>query len=102
MDICSSPPLIAAYHVFLRLLVPRHPPCALCSLTINLDDTLTMFPSATFIKIGSLVNVYLPMLPIHSVVSSAFVCFRGCLHKIVSCKNIVWMSDESYLYDFIS
>ena len=33
MDICSSPPLIAAYHVFLRLLVPRHPPCALFSLT---------------------------------------------------------------------
>ncbi len=28
-DICSSPKLIAAYHVFLRLLVPRHPPCAL-------------------------------------------------------------------------
>ena len=29
MDICSSPKLIAAYHVFHRLLVPRHPPCAL-------------------------------------------------------------------------
>ena len=25
----QSPKLIAAYHVFLRLLVPRHPPCAL-------------------------------------------------------------------------
>ena len=33
MDICSSPQLIAAYHVFRRLLVPRHPPCALISLT---------------------------------------------------------------------
>ena len=33
MDICSSPQLIAAYHVFHRLLVPRHPPCALYSLT---------------------------------------------------------------------
>ena len=33
-DICSLPQLIAAYHVFLRLLVPRHPPCALCILTI--------------------------------------------------------------------
>ena len=32
-DICSSPQLIAAYHVFHRLLVPRHPPCALFSLT---------------------------------------------------------------------
>ena len=33
MDICSSPKLFAAYHVFHRLLVPRHPPCALISLT---------------------------------------------------------------------
>ena len=31
--ICTSPWLIAAYHVFHRLLVPRHPPCALYSLT---------------------------------------------------------------------
>ena len=31
--ICSSPQLFAAYHVFLRLLVPRHPPCALSCLT---------------------------------------------------------------------
>ena len=36
MDICSSPRLIAAYHVFLRLPVPRHSPCALCSLTVVL------------------------------------------------------------------
>ena len=31
--ICISPQLFAAYHVFLRLLVPRHPPCALSCLT---------------------------------------------------------------------
>ena len=33
LNICFSPQLFAAYHVFLRLLVPRHPPCALSSLT---------------------------------------------------------------------
>ena len=33
MDICSLPQLIAAYHVFHRLLVPRHPPYALISIT---------------------------------------------------------------------
>ena len=33
-DICSSPRLFAAYHVFHRLSVPRHPPCALLRLTI--------------------------------------------------------------------
>ena len=32
-DICSSPPLFAAYHVLLRLRMPRHPPCALFCLT---------------------------------------------------------------------
>ena len=32
--ICSSPQLIAACHVLLRLLMPRHSPCALISLTI--------------------------------------------------------------------
>ena len=29
LRICQSPSLIAAYHVFLRLLVPGHPPYAL-------------------------------------------------------------------------
>ncbi len=30
--VCGSPRLIAAYHVLRRLLVPRHPPCALSNL----------------------------------------------------------------------
>ena len=33
LDMCSSPKLFAAYHVLLRLLVPRHSPYALSSLT---------------------------------------------------------------------
>ena len=33
MGICPSPKLFAAYHVFHRLLVPRHPPYALSSIT---------------------------------------------------------------------
>ena len=34
-DACSSPQLFAACHVLHRLEVPRHPPCALSSLTIK-------------------------------------------------------------------
>src|SRR5215813_2882272 len=34
-DVCSSPELIAACHVLHRLHAPRHPPCALSSLTIK-------------------------------------------------------------------
>jgi hypothetical protein len=33
--VCGSPRLIAAYHVLHRLLLPRHSPCALSSLTIK-------------------------------------------------------------------
>ena len=33
LPICGSPKLFAAYHVFHRLSVPRHPPCALLCLT---------------------------------------------------------------------
>jgi hypothetical protein len=36
LAICASPQLIAAYHVLHRLLTPRHPPCALSSLTEHL------------------------------------------------------------------
>ena len=36
-DICSSPKLFAAYHVFHRLLVPRHPPYALFYMTKRLS-----------------------------------------------------------------
>ena len=40
--ICSSPWLFAAYHVFLRLLVPRHPPCALSCLTLRLTRYIAL------------------------------------------------------------
>ena len=39
MDICSSPKLFAAYHVLHRLLVPRHPPYALISITKRFGST---------------------------------------------------------------
>ena len=53
-DICSSPRLFAAYHVFLRLSVPRHPPCALSSLTCSNCSAITT------------------QLPLHSVAASIF------------------------------
>ena len=45
-DICSSPKLFAAYHVFHRLLVPRHPPCALTTLTVagTIESLDSLFP----------------------------------------------------------
>ena len=39
MGICPSPKLFAAYHVLHRLLVPRHPPYALISITRRFIST---------------------------------------------------------------
>jgi hypothetical protein len=54
----GSPKLIAAYHVFHRLLAPRHPPYALSSLTIN---RLLLFncQRATSVSKSSRPSVYL-------------------------------------------
>ena len=39
--ICASPQLFAAYRVLLRLLMPRHSPCALYSLTfVDVDSII--------------------------------------------------------------
>ena len=43
--VSSSPNLIAAVHVLLRLSMPRHPPYALSSLTIPLRHSHTSSPS---------------------------------------------------------
>ena len=40
MVICTSPGLFAAYHVFLRLLVPRHPPCALIARSVSFSSNV--------------------------------------------------------------
>ena len=44
--ICSSPKLIAACHVLHRLLMPRHSPCALFSLTCVEANSASLRPSA--------------------------------------------------------
>ena len=41
LDMCSSPKLFAAYHVFHRLSVPRHPPCALNCLSLDSGNSFS-------------------------------------------------------------
>ena len=43
---CGSPRLIVACHVLHRLLLPRHPPCALSSLTIKFTPHIRLTPVA--------------------------------------------------------
>ena len=72
MDICSSPKLFAAYHVFHRLLVPRHPPYALSSITNLLPPAGTGF-SYTCIALHALV-----------IVQFIFGLFSSNLYLIIS------------------
>ena len=64
LDICSSPKLFAAYHVFHRLLVPRHPPCALFRLTIQ------FFPLASSFSASRKVLAYIALYAGHRSISS--------------------------------
>src|SRR5450432_1982215 len=64
---CGSPRLIAACHVLHRLLLPRHPPCALSSLTIKftrhtgrLRRQLLAFGSTTPHAFANLMGLKLP------------------------------------------
>src|SRR5689334_11785815 len=61
---CGYPRLIAACHVLHRLLLPRHPPCALSNLTIKLTREHSAFstqPSAKPIQVLLIANCYLPI-----------------------------------------
>ena len=76
---CGSPRLIAASHVLLRLLAPRHPPYALSSLTIKLTEHARFIlclkvrnrspegepkvlqPSLTYLKANALGEFALPL-----------------------------------------
>ena len=60
-DICSSPQLIAACHVLLRLLMPRHSPCALFSLTWRRRKVrLPPFPLSAKTLTAPLLLLFLP------------------------------------------
>ncbi len=49
MPACGSPRLIAACHVLHRLLLPRHPPCALSSLTIKFTRHTDGFAASSWL-----------------------------------------------------
>ena len=75
LDICSLPQLFAAYHVFLRLLVPRHPPCALFCLTSFASVSIALETgSLRFSTLYQLLTLIFGLL-------QTYVCVLGCLDK---------------------
>ena len=71
--VCSSPQLIAAYHVLHRLSDPRHPPCAL--IRFKKIEIVVMLP---------------PLLKLDTLVRSLFpICQRTLFNlKIWRCLNL--------------
>ena len=68
----DSPKLIAACHVLLRLPMPRHPPLALSSLSIKLDQTnIRTQLTVTFVPRGDPLTVRWQATnpPVHRIVS---------------------------------
>ena len=57
LDICSSPWLFAAYHVFHRLSVPRHPPCALSCLTFVTTNVASFVGSVLIFRLENLILI---------------------------------------------
>ena len=62
MFVCNYPKLIAAYHVLHRLLVPRHPPCALiCFKNFYSRLNRLIFPYYLNIDRGSIPKIAFPI-----------------------------------------
>ena len=58
LAMCAYPKLIAAYHVLHRLLMPRHSPCALCSLTYSVKIFKVLHLISQRIFLGLLLNMF--------------------------------------------
>ena len=86
MDICSSPRLIAACHVLLRLLMPRHSPCALSSLTyrrFHSDLSENSWFSLRIMQAYKDRNCMSPCILSDAVPQS--ICFVMCFHTTPLC-----------------
>ena len=72
-SVCDSPQLFAAYHVFRRLLMPRHSPCALLSLTLCLNWFSFEFQIELRIINVLSIRQYCSLLPINLILKVLFL-----------------------------
>ena len=78
MRMCRSPKLFAAYRVLHRLLMPRHSPCALFSLTFVAVDSVS-FASAQAPKLTHFVTAPLEI--------KTFVLISQLAWSLISCSQ---------------
>jgi hypothetical protein len=90
--VCSSPRLIAAYHVLHRLSMPRHPPCALLRLISYLPTSVWIPTLGSSQYPAPLALGTVPAQPTH--------------HPFISCQRAIgasenwWNSAGDYQKDF--
>ena len=93
-DICSSPLLIAAYHVFLRLLVPRHPPCALIAWPFahhpSVGDAVFWF-SLLILICSHRLNRCLPILRFNVCIKDIWLKFNQ-IYMYAVFKVHIWLN----------
>ena len=93
--ICSSPKLFAACRVLHRLLMPRHSPCALFSLTYGLLVLLAFFQnyagnsSEEYFEIVSTLNY----LKFHNI-------FAFCSQRFRAVPSVALLLSSSSLFSF--
>ena len=93
-DICSSPKLIAACHVLLRLLMPRHSPCALYSLTKEIQLVLLNYAGNLQVTSQNC-NCY----P-HLFRCSTIKCFTNFFQLLLKDLSVALLSSLSSLFSF--
>ena len=109
--ICSSPKLFAAYHVLHRLLMPRHSPCALISLTYSVFLEISPIIGSLKNYAGSILSedflfskncnfypkkiIYPLLLPSHNCIIITMFSFQGAfefLKKLIETSVITEIS----------
>ena len=106
--VCGLPKLIAACHVLHRLSLPRHPPCALSSLTIELTPAQGAASLRSLVKITLVIRLEeQPYTLTHAVAASPkdtlhtehlpplrsccnfWLCARPCIHTPLETCSIM-------------
>ena len=104
MLICSSPKLFAAYHVFHRLPVPRHSPCALVRLTFQtffkniwypLDSLL---PTKIIVTLPFEIAIFLKKELTIIFVSQLLFSFQGTSLKVLPDFRLSGPSKSNNIY----
>ena len=100
--ICSSPKLIAAYHVLHRLLMPRHSPCALFRLTFV--EAMGQIPSAiqSFkLCLSDSLAPSLLLLKFKPACAGLWICKGNVWSSVIFCSSLTFPVNqlEKSIYD---